>query len=157
MINLSLARTLERRYADSIEICESLLSRFPQMRGPRNNIDWNYVLQGKPALALTDYDRFPEPGPNEQMNRALALSRMGRKDEALALIRPLEAESKVLPASTFAAVYAHLGDPEAIQWLQRSADVHEYTLLYIGVSADFDPIRNLPRFQAILKRIGLAK
>jgi len=158
MINIATARILEHRYSKAIEIGQDLLARSPKMASARSTINWARLLDGKADLVLADYDRNPEPGPIGKVRRAQVLAKLGRREEALALIRPMEADyQKFLPAISFAVVYAHLGDPQAIQWLGRSADDHELSVLYIGVDASFDRLRSMPGFQAILKRIGLAR
>jgi tetratricopeptide (TPR) repeat protein len=54
-----------------------------------------------------------------------------------------------------AAVY--LGDKStALDWLEKSYKNRDYWLLFINVDPELDPIRSDPRFQAIVRRIGVA-
>jgi hypothetical protein len=58
----------------------------------------------------------------------------------------------------FAAAYASMGDEaNALKWLERSADRHEWQILSIAVNPVFANMRNSPGFRAIRKRVGLAE
>ena len=75
-------------------------------------------------------------------------------------MRPFEEKypDPALTAQWFALVYAPMGDEaNALKWLERSADRHEWQTLNLGVNQVFDRMRNSPGFRAIRKRIGLAE
>ncbi len=66
---------------------------------------------------------------------------------------PREAEEA---AYIVALWYARLGETEpTLEWLERSCDARPFFLPFIGVEPLFDPMRSHPRFQALLRRIGL--
>ena len=44
----------------------------------------------------------------------------------------------------------------ALDWLEKSYQHHDYWLLFINVNPDYDTIRSDPRFQAIVRRLGVA-
>jgi hypothetical protein len=55
-----------------------------------------------------------------------------------------------------AQIHVGLGERErALEWLERGADAGAY-MLYLGVDPTFRPLYGEPRFQALLKRLGLA-
>jgi len=61
----------------------------------------------------------------------------------------------VSPVS-FAAIYAGLGDKEkAISSLEQAVEVHDTSLPVHLLSAEFDSLRNEPRFQQLRERVGL--
>ncbi len=157
MTNLISARTLERRYARARDLANDLLARSPKLESARMSIAWTYVVDGHPELALADYAKILPAGPIGQATQAQALASAGRRDEALNFIRPMEEHyQRFLPAFSFAAVYGFLGDEAgAMKWLERSADDHDFSLLYVKVTPAFDRLHNSPRFQALLKRVGL--
>jgi serine/threonine protein kinase len=157
MTNLISARTLEHRYGQARELAEALLARSPKLQSARMSIAWTYVQEGHPELALADYARISPAGAIGKMVTAQALAGAGRREEALNLISPMEEHyQSFLPAASFATVYGLLGDEEnGMKWLERSADDRDFSLLYIKVSASFDRLRNSPRFQSLLKRMGL--
>jgi TolB-like protein/Tfp pilus assembly protein PilF len=56
----------------------------------------------------------------------------------------------------FSQVYLALGETaSALDWLERAADEHSPLIVYVKVAPQFDSLREEPRFQAILRRIGL--
>jgi serine/threonine-protein kinase len=55
----------------------------------------------------------------------------------------------------FALVHLGLGEKqEALTWLERATEVHESSISAIGVHPVWDPLREEPRFQELLKRAG---
>jgi adenylate cyclase len=52
--------------------------------------------------------------------------------------------------------YARAGDKErAIEWLERAFEEHDNNMPYIGTNPLFDLVRNDPRFQDLVRRVGL--
>ena len=89
------------------------------------------------------------------MAARLGAGEVGRREEALSLIQPMESDyRKFMPATSFAVVYARFDPDRAVAWLNKGADDHDFALLQIGVSQAFDPIRQTPGFQAVLKRVA---
>lgn len=76
-----------------------------------------------------------------------------RKDKAMELLRELERSDKNPFSLGFA--YVGLGDHEkAIDQLELAYQQHNSQLVYLPHSATFDPLRNNPRFQALLRKLG---
>ena len=44
---------------------------------------------------------------------------------------------------------------EALDWLEKAYDAHDPNMPYLSVDPIFDDLRDQPRFQAILKKMGL--
>jgi serine/threonine-protein kinase len=56
----------------------------------------------------------------------------------------------------FSQVYLALGDTaSALDWLERAAEEHSPLIVYVKTAPQFDRLRSEPRFQALLRRIGL--
>ena len=45
---------------------------------------------------------------------------------------------------------------EALKWLEKACDEHSPTITALKVDPVYDPVRQEPRFQALLRRIGLS-
>ena len=56
-----------------------------------------------------------------------------------------------------AAVSAILGDKEqAFLWLEKAYEKREFGIPYLKCSPEFDSLRSDPRFQDLLRRVGLS-
>jgi Flp pilus assembly protein TadD len=94
--------------------------------------------------------------PTFTANLARAYAAMGRRNEAIELLDDLRKHSSAgySRVSEIAAVYVALGDSDrAMTWLEKGFEerFNPSVLLRPG----FDPIRSDPRFQNLLRRIGL--
>jgi hypothetical protein len=66
------------------------------------------------------------------------------------------AKNGYVPAFYMAAIYTGLGDKDdAFQWLENAAEEHSGGLAFLGVDPAADSLRSDPRFQALLRRMGL--
>jgi hypothetical protein len=82
----------------------------------------------------------------------------GRRDEAQREIGNLKAraDSHYVSPLSFAAIYAGLGDHnEALLHLERAVEARDTSLPVHLLGAEFDPLRNHPRFHDLRARIGL--
>ena len=58
----------------------------------------------------------------------------------------------------FALIYAGLGDKEnALHWLEEAYREHSTWILHLKVDPRLDPLRSDPRFQDLLRRVGLGQ
>jgi eukaryotic-like serine/threonine-protein kinase len=82
----------------------------------------------------------------------------GRTKEAREILEKLLEMSKqrYVPAYDIAVVYMGLGDkPRAFEWLSNAYEERSGFLVYIKCDRRFDGLRPDPRYEALLKRIGL--
>jgi serine/threonine-protein kinase len=110
---------------------------------------------------LRETAAMPEAGTYTRASLGYALARAGRGDEARAIYDELSARvaagAYVSPVA-FATILIGLGDIEgAIDWTERSFDDRRGWLVYLGVNPLLDPLRGNPRFEALVRRMGLAQ
>jgi pentatricopeptide repeat protein len=89
---------------------------------------------------------------------AHAYAKAGDRHKALEILRELERRSskEYEPAFHIAPIYVGLGDIErSVEWLNKACDERSLWLVWLGVDPKFDSLRSDPRFQDILRRIGL--
>jgi hypothetical protein len=81
-----------------------------------------YIEEDKPELALADLQQTDQGLPGVKVTKAQALARMGRREEALRPIRPVEENlNPAFPVYGLAVFYALLGDEvDTVKWLERS-------------------------------------
>ena len=111
--------------------------------------------------ALSALDKAAEfGGDNSKVLslRGYVLAKMNRQDEALTVLRTLQAVSqeRYMPPYATALVYAGLGEYEELfAWLDRALAIHDVHLALLPADPKWDPFRADPRFIALLKRSGL--
>jgi hypothetical protein len=114
-----------------------------------------YELKGRFADALAEARKMEEFGAQERgrCHTARIQARMGKIQEAR---QTLASGCASTTAVGCAATALALGDREkAFAELERAIPEHDNHLIWLRVEPMFDPIRNDPRFLAILKQINL--
>jgi hypothetical protein len=89
-----------------------------------------------------------------------AYARAGQVDAAMKAISLLEDHVRKDGVGRYeiALVYAGLGRKnEAFKWLEESYSARDVGLLYLKVDPPLDPLRSDPRFDDLVRRVGLAK
>lgn len=85
-------------------------------------------------------------------------ARMGDPDEARRIVHELEERSAAayVAPTNVAMIHAALGDrDEAFHWLDRAYREGDLTLVHLRDNARFDMLRDDPRFDALVERMGL--
>jgi serine/threonine-protein kinase len=86
------------------------------------------------------------------------LAREGKRAEAEQLLAELEAtraKGYVSPVA-FAILHIGLGNlDEALDWMERAYDERRGWVVYANVNAVFDPLREKPRFKALVEKMRL--
>ncbi|MDQ3681945.1 MAG: hypothetical protein M3352_02585 [Bacteroidota bacterium] len=123
------------------------------------------AYQGKKMFdkAIAENQRWGELTGNKiKTDVALAeiYAAANKKEDASKIIAEVEA-GKNLSGNDYrgmALVYAALGDNDmAFSWLEKSYDKHEESLCSLKIDPKMDPLRSDPRFNTMLKKIGLEK
>jgi TolB-like protein/DNA-binding winged helix-turn-helix (wHTH) protein/Tfp pilus assembly protein PilF len=64
-------------------------------------------------------------------------------------------EGKYISASGIANYYVRVGDKgQALNWLEKAYAEHDSSLAFLPVTSDFDPLKDDPRFQQLLRKVG---
>jgi adenylate cyclase len=120
-----------------------------------------YEQKGKFAEATKSLDSALklQPGnPNYLAELARSYALTGRTADARKILGDLlhPANGGIVSPFFIALVYAALGDKDqAFGWLGRSVDERSGSVRYLKVEPRLDPLRSDPRFDALLKRVGL--
>jgi TolB-like protein/DNA-binding winged helix-turn-helix (wHTH) protein/Tfp pilus assembly protein PilF len=128
----------------------------------RHFLGVSYEGEGKPLDAIPEYQRAVEMSDGDQdavAALAHAYAAVGRRAEAVKLLRDLErtpTNSYVSPYLV-ATVYAGLGDDDkAFELLEEAYRERCWDLAWhIKADLRLDKLRGDPRFQSLLRRIGL--
>jgi len=86
------------------------------------------------------------------------LARSGRREDALGLLRELDAarEQGYVSPVAFAILHIGLGNlQDALDWSERAYDERRGWLAYVKVNPILDPVRQEPRFAALVRKMRL--
>jgi tetratricopeptide (TPR) repeat protein len=113
--------------------------------------------------ALADISKMrpsPTDDPWTLSELAEIYGRMGQRDQAQLWLTKLEAlnrRRRLDPAAFFRPSIA-MGDKEqAFAWLEKAYSQHANAMVTIKVDPLYDPLRGDPRFDDLLRRVGLAE
>jgi serine/threonine-protein kinase len=120
-----------------------------------------YIEQQKYREAITELDkaRNLSHGNSEAIGSiGYAAAMAGDKERARSILEELERLStqRYIPPYNVGLVYAGMGQSDqAIAQLEKGCDDRDVRVTLLGVDPRWNSFRSDPRFQAILKRIGL--
>jgi TolB-like protein/DNA-binding winged helix-turn-helix (wHTH) protein/Tfp pilus assembly protein PilF len=119
-----------------------------------------YEGTGKLQEAISEYQKAMDMSGASESVVALAhaYSAAGKKAEAEKILRDLERKSKETPLSpyTMATIYAGLGkNDKAFEFLERAYSEKSLDISLLKSGLVLDSLRPDPRFQDLLRRIGL--
>jgi DNA-binding winged helix-turn-helix (wHTH) protein/tetratricopeptide (TPR) repeat protein len=151
-----------RQYDRSIEQFRTVLRKDPDF-GRATIITYACVEKRRFAEALAEAEvvrRFYGDGPWYWSNLAYIYGRAGQLERARRALEKLEKLSIHDPLDPVTMLWAHLGmgdKEEALADLDRAYSGHFPILITLRVEPAFDPLRSDPRFQDLLRRVGLAQ
>ncbi|PYK85374.1 MAG: hypothetical protein DMF47_10460 [Verrucomicrobia bacterium] len=126
-------------------------------------ITFAYVEKAMFAEALEAAEtgrRFYGEGPWYWSLLAYIYGRAGQSDRARRELEKLEKLSRHEQLDPVTLLWAHLGvgdKEEALADLEKAYSEHFGVLTTLKVEPAFDPLRSDPRFQDLLRRVGLAQ
>jgi TolB-like protein/Flp pilus assembly protein TadD len=165
IINAALGRQLylARRYGQASEQFRKALELDPKFSMAHYRLGQVYLEQGSYEEAIAEFSEartISRDGPHELsgLGHAYAVSgRRGRAEEILAELMELS-KRRYVPPFFMAIVYSGLKDKDqAFRWLEKAYEDREANLVYLNVEPRFDALRSDPRFQALVRRVGLPK
>ena len=151
-----------RQYDRAIEQFQSVLEMDPSFGRAHLGID-AYMQQGRfsEALAkLEEWRRLAGDGTNIRSRLVYAYGRMGQKDKARAELKKLEAMNSTSRHDPVAMVMAYIGvadNDAALRSLEKAYAERSNLLTALKVEPVYDPLREDPRFQELLRRVGFAE
>jgi TolB-like protein/DNA-binding winged helix-turn-helix (wHTH) protein len=124
-------------------------------------IEFVYAEKRMYPEALADIEiakRVSGEGAWYLSEKAYVCGRWGHQQEARHALEKLEESHKQEPIDPVAIAWAHVGmghRGEALRWLQKGYEAHSNAMTALKVEPGYDPLRNDPRFQELLRRVGL--
>jgi tetratricopeptide (TPR) repeat protein len=159
---------LARRHEESI----LELQKLPEQRAPAGEPEWrawplvflamNYMALGRHEEALATCDKIKTLMPEGTLQYhdsviARVYTQAGRRDEAQEILGDwtTRADGEQIEPVFMAIMYGALGyTDQALDWLTRGYENRSPIMLWLKVLPLFDPLRDDPRFQDILRRMN---
>ena len=152
---------LARHYDDAIAVCQRALEMGESFLPPHVALGLAYIQCGRAEDAVAILKRAASL-PNAQqftlgfLGHAQGRAGYGRDAErTLEELHELGRRMYVSPLG-FALVHLGLGAKEhTFKWLEKAAEERACWLVWLGVDPMYDGLREEPRFQALLSRMGV--
>jgi TolB-like protein/DNA-binding winged helix-turn-helix (wHTH) protein/Tfp pilus assembly protein PilF len=150
-----------RQYEAAIEQFRGVLDAEPNF--PRAQmVVYAYVQNGMFADAITSVRKWRGTDDTawNWSETAYAYGRSGQQAQARSALQKLEQlnQRRQVDAALFVVAYVGMDNKdEAFAWLQKAYLEHSPNLTALKVSPIYDPLRSDPRFEAILRGVGLAR
>jgi serine/threonine-protein kinase len=153
-------RMLEGDYEGALRSLLQLAEMDPTFYRPQSSLGRLYTQMGRYREAIEMFERARNLAPDAPniigaLGQTLAVT--GRTADARRCLEDLDrlAQSRYVASTCFAIVHLGLGEfGRSLDWLERACDGREFAVCGIGVHPLYDPLRQEPRFQALLRRIG---
>lgn len=149
-----------RQYDEVVEQSQKTLELDPNFVSAHWMLGQGYRQKGMHDKAIAEFQRAVQlsPDPNHVADLGHAYAVAGRRAEAQKIVNELRELSKrrYFPPYFIALIYVGLDDKnQAFEWLEKAFAERSANLTVLKAEPMFDPIRDDPRFQALLQRIGL--
>ena len=155
--NLGLSQLVARQFDAAITSLRHALALDASLDWVREYMAIAFLLQGKPDAAMHELAAGATTYPLDSAFHAFVFARAGHRDRAKAIARELEQRARSSPVVSGPAGYTLLGlgdSIRALEWFISAADADAFYPLVLA-SPEFDPIRSLPRYPELLRKLNL--
>ena len=155
---------LARRYDESIAQFESTIELSPYYWFTYQRLAQELITTGAYNRGIEVMQKGIElAGPDTlrsgKHTLAYLFARSGNRAEAVKILREIEEQEKTtyVPPCDLAQIHTALGNvDEAFRWLERAVEVRDADLFMTKVWPVWDPLRDDPRFDRLLRRLNLS-
>jgi serine/threonine-protein kinase len=147
-------------YEEVIAEGRQMLEKFPDSTSPHQQIGNALWALGRYEEALAEYEIRWGPESDSYRVFSEAFERAGPNGASKALADRLAERSKTeaIGPMTIAGSYAWAGEIDsAFHWLERAFDRRSASLLHTTASPQFESLHSDPRFDALMRRIGIPR
>jgi TolB-like protein/Flp pilus assembly protein TadD len=150
---VGIAYVFARRYAEALASFQMAISLQPDLVRL-------HVLVGRTQYAMGAYEaarKSCEIASADDLGRsclAITYRKLGRNVDAEAMLQKLKSKWGDSGALAYADIYAQWGDTaKALEWLEKAVRLRDSGLGGLKTDGDLDPLRNEPRFQAVMREL----
>ncbi|MDH3748202.1 MAG: hypothetical protein OER97_08335 [Gammaproteobacteria bacterium] len=151
---------LDSQWGKAIETCEECLSFAPNFWLCQYVLGQIYSAQGQIDKALAAHESMPDGTIFKPWAIGITFALAGRRDDAMRTITAMQATATPRDNFHIALTYSALGDSDAaFEWFSAAFESRSDWLPWIALPYAYggavEPIRNDPRFQALIERLDL--
>lgn len=149
------------RYDEAIAICQGVLAQDPDFYIARRYLGMAYEQKRMYAEAIAEFQKAVTLSGGSTLMKAHlghAYAVSGDKARAQQVLDELQERSKKGYVSAYltAVIYAGLGEKDkAFEWLERAYNERAEFMIYMRMDPRLESLRTDPRFQDLLRRMGL--
>ena len=155
---VGMAYYFARQYDRAIEEDKKAVEMDPNNSFARIGLTRNYIQIRKYEEAIATASK-PEPDDSYLLaSLGEAYARSGKTAEAQKVIDKLNelTKQRYVPPYAVAWIYVGLGQKQqALDWLEKSYANREDTMIWLNSDPSLDDLRSEPRFQDLVRRVGL--
>jgi TolB-like protein/Flp pilus assembly protein TadD len=157
--NLGYMLFFARQYSQAVEQLKQTLAMDKNHPSATVALGYAYTSLGQYDNAIAKFEeslRLRGDNTSDQCYLGYALAKAGRRNEAEAILKRLETTKEYVSPAELATLYIGLGQKEqALSALERAYAAHDLQMQYLGVAPFYDPLRTEPRFQELIRKVGL--
>jgi len=151
------------RVDEALEQLRETLEMNPHFAPAHQTLGWAYLNMGKREEAIHEFQQALQLSGTDDTDFVLdlgfAYAAAGKRDDARRILAKLKKQHQrgLAPSGSIAILYGALGElNQAFAWLEKAYEERDPELTYLKVPARrFEPLRHDPRFQDLLRRMGL--
>jgi TolB-like protein/class 3 adenylate cyclase/Flp pilus assembly protein TadD len=149
-----------RRYDEAMAQAHKALELDPNYANGQNLLGWCSVWKGNTTAAIAEFQKAKSLDPEPWLYGALAYAyaRAGDRAKAEQMLREWDDQANQPYIVPGMRLMLHLGLGEkdkALDWLEKCYEEQDGSCWGLKVGPHYDPVRTEPRFQALLKKVGL--
>jgi tetratricopeptide (TPR) repeat protein len=157
--NLGFRLYFARQYEQAIEQLKKTLEMDKNFGYAHSVLGYTYNGMGRYNEAINEYEtniRLDGDQTSVQCYLGYAKAKAGRRAEAEAILKKLETTQEYVSPTELAVLYVGLGEKDqALAALERAYAAHDLQMRYLGEDPHFDSLRSEPRFQEVIRKVGL--
>jgi len=154
--DFAILQYLGRKYNDALQTCDRTLELDPTFDEALRIKGHIYAAERKPDSALLFFGKAVALGNQwSRLASIMTLPQVGQKEQAKTLFAgALSKNAEMIPAMARALTYYSIGETgNAMEWLNKSYEAKDFWLATLRVDPIWDPMRNEPGFQKLMKKM----
>ena len=148
------------RYDDALDTLNKVRQLDPNLASVYVQLGYVYAAKNMHNEAVAAYKESIKISNAESTSTecylGASLARLGDRSGALKILEKLEVTKDYVSPGELAVLYTALGDREkALSTLERAYREHDLQLKYLNIETGYDDLRSEPRFQELVRKVGL--